>query len=214
MKTLFIAIIGIFLASFTNFGWAQQTNYVDEEARNKRVAAYDNIQLIKNGALLVRLSDRKKSLAAYKRAGDHAIAKRIEAELLKDNLRLMDLFTTYFDFCPVYFFYSSDSKAVCSGNANGLLLNAQLERDPSIVIQQDTFFIAELGVLKDEDKIEDDNTYNPTTLQRVFIIKDRFNKQLASPLPFYQRIIFDRYWPRLITKWNERLHKFYNSSIK
>lgn len=197
---------------------------VVQEMKLAREIAQQHIKSLKNGALLVRLKTRDKSLEAYRAAGAEELAKRIEQEQFEENLRTFNVFTEFFDFCPVYFFYANQTKQVLSGETKGNLLNEYLQPDSTIQLLTDTFYIAEIDVLyetlPDEDEefdetLQDENIHKAknrhaeTTLQNVIVIKDRNLVQLKRPFPFYVRTMLDRFLPSKVAKFNLQLHKFY-----
>ncbi len=198
---------------------------VIEELQNARAEAKYHIKALKEGALLIRLKTRDRSIEAYRAAGATELAKRVEQEQFAENQRTMMLFKEFFNFCPVYFFYANQTKEVLAGNTKGNLLNDELQPDTAIHLLTDTFYIAEIDVLletlPDEDEeISDDEQavgkgvptsgkHAVTTLQNVIVIKDRNLIQLKRPFPFYVRASFDRFLPTRVVQFNNKLQRFY-----
>lgn len=191
----------------------------------ERYTAQTHIKSLKETALLVRLKTRDRSIEAYRKSGAELLAAKIEREQFEENKLLMDLFTEKFTFCPLYFFYTSDTKAVQNGELRGIFLNDKLQRDTTIVLPYANYYIAELDVLyetlpdlgyADDDEemanSKGNSRHAETTLQRVIVIKDRNFTQLRRPFPFYIRASFDRFLPDKIEKLNNRLTNFYNDN--
>lgn len=192
----------------------------------ERATAQNHIKTLKNTALLVRLKTRDKSVEAYRKSGAELLAQRVEQEQFAENKLLADLFRQYFTFCPVYFFYSSDTRAVQEGVRQGIFLNETLQRDAAIILPYDNFYIAEIDALRetlpdlgyaDEEEKPQDATQSggrhaDTTLQRVIVVKDSSLTQLRRPFPFYIRASFDRFLPSKVQKFNTRLINFYQSN--
>lgn len=189
----------------------------------ERATAQNHIKTLKNCALLVRLKTRDKSVEAYRKSGAELLAQRVEQEQFAENKLIADLFRQYFTFCPVYFFYSSNTRAVQEGAKQGIFLNENLQPDASIVLPYDNFYIAEIDALREtlpdlgyedeEDEAQEAaGRHADTTLQRVIVVKDRTLTQLRRPFPFYIRASFDRFLPGKVQKFNSRLVDFYNSN--
>lgn len=196
-----------------------------EEYRINRQIAFNHITALKNGALLVRLKTKEKSIEAYYKSGAFSLAKKIEAEQAAENRLIMSMFKEHFTFCPVYFFYTHHTKQVQAGVKQGIFLNNDLQPDPTIVLPADTFYIAEidalLETLPDEEPDEPDSQpadkqsqHAHTTLQRVLVIKDQNLIQLRRPFPFYVRLTFDQFMYLKFEKLNHRLHRFYQEASR
>ena len=75
-------------------------------------AAVNHIQNLKSSSILVRLPDEKKRIAYMKSIGKTDQAIELESELEEGNDNMMDYFLNNFDYCNVYFYYSSDAAAI------------------------------------------------------------------------------------------------------
>lgn len=218
----------ILISLIASAGLQAQPGGAANEYVLERATAQNHIKELKRSALLVRLKTRTQSIAAYRKAGAELLAQRIEQEQFAENKLIADLFRQYFTFCPVYFFYSSNTKAVQDGVKQGIFLNNALQPDANIVLPYDTYYIAEIDALRetlpdlgyDDDKNEEEkqadaqtgSRHAETTLQRVIVIKDSNLTQLKRPFPFYIRASFDKFLPSKVEKFNKRLIDFYNSN--
>ncbi|MGB1205733.1 MAG: hypothetical protein ACPG5B_08815 [Chitinophagales bacterium] len=232
-KKIFLLYFSIFLLCFffskNNFAQEKETtsifpsNYNGTMPENyrqmRREEAITNINNLKEGALLVRLKTRSKSLKAYEKAGASYLVKKIKKERDAENQKIVNLFNEYFDFCPIYFFYTDDTERLLSGEHKGIFLDDKLKKDKAIVLDKDFFLIAEFGVLL-EEKIWADSAvlaanqnkmYQHQALNKVIVIKDKNLEQLKRPFPLYVRASTTRFWPRKVAKLNKRFHKYFET---
>ena len=124
-----------------------------DKKRNNRVESSNQVQELNNTALLVRLKSYKKQLDLltddkYKSRKEAIIKHRDE-----ENQEIMDAFNDKFHFCPVYFFYNSDSKKVLEKEFDGVFINSELKKDPNIIFSLDTFLVGELGYATTDSSI-------------------------------------------------------------
>lgn len=76
----------------------------------RRSAAFDNIELLKENVLLVRLKSADKKIAALTKANkDEAVAKT-KQKLKAQNESIINAFKENFTFCKIYFFYANEAK--------------------------------------------------------------------------------------------------------
>jgi len=197
-----------------------------------QIASY-YIQYLKAGCLYVRLHTKSKKIAILKKAGHLTAAKKVEEDQLKDNLSIVSAFRTYFKFCPVYFFYNTDSKYIYNSNLDSVkFLDDNLNHNSSIVPGKQ-FLIAEFGIIKqdtskyfsvnsDEYKKDSTNTiqnnkqYGGGTNMSfgALIIKSPQFVQLPPTFPYYTRTlsslpILRRSNAKVVANMNLRLERFY-----
>ena len=162
-------------------------------AQSKKNTANQNIQLLKNGALLVRLKTSENLINAYLKKGNTAEAEKIKEEQLKKNKEIVAAFKSQFTFCKVYFFYSNNSTKVKEGNTVGCLFNSEFEIDS-------TFLVGEF----DE---------SATTSIDAFIIKDKNYIQLKPPFPFMIKVtktlVLERSKEEVVKELNAKLTDFW-----
>jgi hypothetical protein len=183
-----------------------------------REKSFLQIVQLRGGALIVRLKSQDRKIQAYTKSGNHALVAKLESELLKFNMGLMDAFNNYYDFSAVYFIYPDDYSKVLNGNTSGFFLNNNLEKDSSIVLEQEKFFICEYGPVYAE-AIEDQNnarikvvTSTPVQ-QDALVIKDTDLQQLITPFPAYVSIRLKTMW-KAVENMNSNLHKYYNRVLE
>lgn len=83
--------------------------------------AYEHLQMLEDGVLLVRLQDKEKKLRLLKEAGMHARAAKVKASNDEQNAKIIDGFKTVYEYSEVYFFYSRDSKKILAKEYEGNL---------------------------------------------------------------------------------------------
>lgn len=98
-----ISIIGI-LILISNITFAQHPL-----SELKKATHLTNL---KNGVLLVRLSDQTKKRKELEKRGQSALAERLSLETNKQNEQIKKAFKTHFDFCKIYFIYPKDTKKI------------------------------------------------------------------------------------------------------
>lgn len=219
MKSIGSIILVIFFAA-QSFSQSK----VLRETKAKR-----NIELLKDGVLLVRLQSKQKTIEILKEKGYPKKAKYFRERQLKDNKEIARSFNNM-DFCKVYFFYSHDSDLLLNGLFDSIsFLNEKLD---TILLKLDTFFIADIGELNQTAKLDTTNqtldkekikgnkrkkSYSGGTKLsfKSLYIRDMDFNVLTKPFPFYQR-----YHPipltvltneEVVLKLNDRLKDFYKS---
>lgn len=142
-----------------------------ERMRAQRIRSENALRALKGkGVIIVRLKTNDKSINAYKAAGRTEIATRMEKERKVMNQKIYDAFSRIVTFCPVYFIYAKDTRDFSAGK-KGLLLNANMEYDSSIVMR-DTFYVfVEHGVAQGNGYIvADENlTFRGKNPERKFM---------------------------------------------
>jgi len=179
------------------------TNQQSDKDPKKPEQAKAQINQLLEGALLVRLQTKNKSITALREKGNDKLADKIEAEQRKYNLEIASAFKTLFDFCPVYFFYSDDSQKIRERQFDQVVfLSESLLPDTEIKLTKDYFLTAEFGT------IEGENAFG------ALIIKDDQFKELERPFPYYVRTfeslpIVRRSVYKTVLMMNAKLHEFY-----
>lgn len=156
---------------------------------SKEQRAKRQIQEMKNGVLLVRLRTQQNALDILQKK-DKTKAEELKQSQATTNLQLANAFRQHFTFCPVYFFYSSDSEKIEKGEMLGILLNEKLEKDTTLQLPEKPFFIAEItDIVQDQaGKREPDASYNAEATFKALVLRDNYFNQLTSPFPFYVKV--------------------------
>jgi hypothetical protein len=185
-----------------------------------------------NGVLLVRLKQKQKSIDGLREQGRDKLADKVELNQKNRNSYIIDAFNSRFDFCPVYFFYSSDSKHVRNNKIDSIsFLNDSLIKDISITLKDTNYYITEFGRVEPEETFTyQSSTHLPKGETRAtysggsdfsfkaVTVKTKNFKQLKEPFPYYskeksgsnKRANINN----AVSKLNLSLKKFYNKQGK
>lgn len=186
----------------------KQTNVTKEQNNPSHirtpVQAGEQINQLKNGALLVRLQTKNKSISALRKNGNDKLADKIETEQKSRNMEIVSAFKAGFNFCPVYFFFSDDSQNIRERQFDKVVfLSKSLLPDTTIKFTKDHFLTAEFG------------TTDGDTSFGALIIKSDQLIQLKRPFPYYVRTFgslpIKRSAYKTVKKMNKKLHQFYGS---
>jgi len=195
------AIILILLFTFFTSDLSAQEVKKISYRKQCKIDSKRQILEIHNGVLLVRLKQKQKSIDALRKRGREKFANKIELKQKSRNKYIIDAFNTRFDFCPVYFFYSSDSKHIRNNKLDSIsFLNDSLLKDNSITFKDSIFYVAEFGHIEPEEtftyqssthlsKGETRSTYNGSSdfSFKAVTIKTKDFKQLKEPFPYYSK---------------------------
>jgi len=171
---------------FLSFGaFSQTTPTIKEHKKDRaqeRKIAEENILLMKEGVLLVRLDFKQKEIAYFEKYGNPKEANKIKEKQEIINQYIIDSFDSLFQFCPVYFFSNKDSRSVLEGRMDEVVFfNLQCKPDSSIKWKNEPFFIAEFGRIEGDTTLEDRSKFSAAAL----IIRSPNFKQLRDPFPYY-----------------------------
>ena len=183
-------ILILFCSSFTSFG---QEPFSPPEVE----MAEKDILDLRNGALLVRLNFAKSEIEYYEKYENGKAAQKTREKSLKENTAIINAFTTYFDFCKVYFFDRRDSHAVLEKNFDQVIFyNLDAVPDTTIKLESENYYIAEFGLVEQdrskisralnseldwEGKAEEDV---PKDEKNALVIRDKTFEQLSDPFPY------------------------------
>lgn len=205
-----------------------------QSKNQEKQLAYTHISALKSSALLVRLKTKQKTIDALRKNNLNQEADIVTLEMRQKNLAIIKAFNEKFNFCPVYFFYSSDSKLVLENKLDSVrFLNEKLEYDGLIKFNSDNFYIGEFGNIEQHpstSKTGDYDTYdsegNIITREAyngqtnfgfgALVIKDSNFNQLLRPFPYYSRtyqdiIFIKRKYSTVVSKMNEKLREYLKS---
>lgn len=192
--------------------------------------ARTEIKNLKEGFLLVRLQTRYNSLETIRERGMEEKADQMAAELKAENDQIIQAFQDEYDFSPVYFFNSEDSKHILQGNYDEVTFFDYDRDSVKLDLSSDNFLTAEFGnvqpdtarykgsdvLRKGEDGLNREPTYGGSTdfgFGALIIMSNQFI-QLPDPFPSsvrtFDTIFFLRRDPRKVVKrMNEKLFDFY-----
>lgn len=210
------------------------SSVISQNKKERLRIAHEHVTTLQSSDLLVRLKTKNNTIKALRENNHHELADIVEQEMKDKNKAIVSAFNDHFTFCPVYFFYSTESKFIRENNLDSLhFLNKDLEIDNTIKPDLSTFYIAEFGNIEQhpshvktgkydvydaEGEISTRDTYTGQTDFGfgALVMKDSNFNQLARPFPYYSRtyedIIFVKRKPStVVKKMNDQLLEFLNS---
>lgn len=169
---------------------------------------------------------------ALRKMGKNKSADKLQSIQNDFNISIIIAFREYFNFCPVYFFFSDYSKYVKEKKFEKVVfLNNNLEPDSGIRFTGKSFLTAEFGIteadtsknfagyyyVKNKNGVERKAKYYGGTnmgFGALIIMSDEL-VQLSRPFPYYIRTfdslwLFERSTGTVVKKLNKKLNKFYN----
>ena len=171
-------------------------------------ASSEDIRNLHDGFLLVRLRsvDRQVALLRQRRQRTQANRMRVQQKLV--NGRIVKAFRDNFDFCPVYFFYSNNSRAVIDHNLDSLVLDHQmLPVEPGLLAGK-KFLAAEFADIQPPA--------DGAGLPALIVMNDQL-RQLADPFPYYVRTTVlgkEDMEENAVKMLNEKLATYFAQSLK
>ena len=214
------------LVSLTFTGYSQ----LGKEYENRKIRSALQIKAFKNGVLFIRIRNRDAEVEYLKKYGRVEEARKVERKRKELNQRLIRAFQTNFDFCPVYFFFSKDSKHIRLGQFDSVgFVDTSLQVIDTIRPRPSYYLTAELGkVVADTAKFfggyRTVETVDGLVQQPIYytgpdagfkglIIKSDQFIQLVHPFPYYVRTYFEHPNERrmmwYVKKLNLALHEYY-----
>lgn len=194
----------------------------------KRFYAQQQYEKLQKGALLVRLQTKNKAIQALRTRGQNESADKIAAQQKRENERIVAAFRQNFDFAPVFFFYSDDSKFLLENTPDQItFLNPDLTPvDSSVSLEPKTFVVAEFGTVSAEPREYYENyrrDFKGKTDSAAYLNSSEMDfsalvllnddlQQLTDPFPYYVRLykgllFFERSYDKAVSILNRRLHE-------
>lgn len=206
--------------------------YAQEEGNEiYGLSARDHIKQLHDGVLLVRLPTKQNSIDALIKTGRTEQAEQVRVQNEKKNLELYNGMKDEFTFCPVYFFFSYDSKHILDGNLDSVqFLGPNLEEDPTLSIGDKNFCTAEVTLVSQDtsgkkrnirsseennrDNQNEPKYYGGANMRfQALIIKDKQFNQLRRPFPYYSRTLNSFFIKKSLADvantMDQKLWKFY-----
>ena len=194
---------------------------------NKQIA-FEQIQKLKKGILLVRLYNKQPVIDALEQKGMKKRAAYIKKKQEEVNKEIVAAFDE-FNFASVYFFYSNQSDLLRNKEFDKVTLYQQGVAVKNVNLTSD-FFMADFGMLdKTYHKSTDDGKRKPkdevrkykggssTTNIKCMMIKGNNLELLRSPFPFYVRFhptpIQNLSYKQIVDRMENKLNKFAKKNI-
>ena len=228
-------VFGIFILLMPAIGSAQDSTSAQKKAslrKYRKALNKQQINQLHDGVLLVRLKTKKNSIDFLKETEKNKLAEKIELRQAEINKEIINAFGAYFDFCPVYFFFSDYSQNIIDRQFDKVeFLNRNLLPYTSAMSGFKSFLTAEFGIIQqDTSKYFDADFYargengrekrksyhgGPDMRFSAFVIKSDKFIQLRRPFPYYVPT-FDTFNKRrlkkVVQKMNKNLHKFFKKN--
>ncbi len=178
---------------------------------NDREVAYQHIQNLKEGVLLVRLNKQDAVLTKMKFHGLDKEHRKKEDELRVKNKEAYEALSRIYDFSEIHFFYSNSSKMIREGNYSGVFLGPKLIVDTAIKMTENVpVYILDVG-----------DIYFPEMSghqEGVIVLNNQF-EPLTDPYPYFVRrrtglAILERTDSDIAKILNNKLKSFYNQSLE
>lgn len=221
MKNLIFSLLLLLPLSF----------FAQNEAKlEARLLAKNQITEMKSGILLVRLYNKKNTIEALENQGMEKRANAVREKQKKINKEIIASFQN-FTFCEVYFFYSDHSPFLLSGEYHKVELFSDFETKNQTKLVNSNYFVADFGVLKNEDSKNSDKSGETktgrtkvkqykggrqNTSKRCMFLRDNKLTQLQRPFPFtvwfHPTPIQNLSYQQVVEKMNKQLYEFYNKN--
>lgn len=147
---------------------------------------------IQQNGICFRLHDNAQRVAYMGKTYGADAADKERSDIRRYNQYVVDLFKQHFNFCPVYFFYASQTSELQARKS--VLLNHNLEPDPSVALPKDIIMMDYNQRNIGESTMGSERFYilgtnievrpNTFTNQRLKVKNDSLVAQNASFLPF------------------------------
>ena len=229
-------IISITLLFAFIYSYAQSIDEPDNPITRKerKKNSEDYIVDLKNGALLVRLHDRKQLRVLIEKGIAEEKALRILKEQESKNQALIDAFHSQFSFCPFYFFYTSETGYVKRREFDKVnFINREMEIDSSIHFNYERYLIAEITSLENdtlryrpqveyvetENGLERRSEYRPLANNdyEALVMRSPEFVQLYRPFPFhvrtYSSLPLERNYYNVVHLMNKQLRRYFKSVV-
>jgi|GEM_PF-677224 len=162
--------------------------------RSVVVGAWQINTLKEEGAIVVKLKTNKILIDQLLKQGNTRLAIEKQLEQFAVNRNTMFAFIENFSFCKVYFMYSTHSDSLLNGARQGIFLDTNLTVDPSIVMNEKYYIIAErdmafsssIGFVREDSARSVREEGNPVRMMAI-ILKNKYGHQLKSPMPYATR---------------------------
>lgn len=223
----FILIFVIVLFSFPLMLFSQENEQSPGEVREQ--VAFEHINALKNGTLVVRLPTHHKKMAAMEELIEsekvseknkkrlQSQLRDLKAETKAHNQSIMQAFKENFTFVEVRFIHDTSTLALIQNQEAGIYLNEEEQPIPNSQIKEGGFLLLRLGKAKMDGQSRLD----------ALVFMDQEGKDLEKPFPYYMKIntfsyivdqvfypsaAFDKNIRSRVKKLNARLAEFYKKA--
>ncbi len=185
---------------------------VNAQSSDATELAVHQINQLRSGILLVQLDSKQQEIYLLKNRGKKALAETLEKEQYLKNKEICYAFNSYFDFCPVYYFYKAYAKELRDGNfSKVVLLDETLEPAYKVDLAEQPYYITEWGYHNPKVAKCDVRPIDHKGFRGLFILGSDF-VELESPFPFFVKerkfLWLKKDAFTMVEEWNDALHTF------
>lgn len=130
-------------------------------AQTKNDTIFKNLH---NGAILVRLRSNNILLKSLEQKNDTILLNKIIKERDKKNKEIIEAFSS-FTYCPVYFFYSENSRKLANKEFDNYLLDKELKPIDNIPNLDNNYLIATFDAVREDTSWSNYSNYSTYVLQ-------------------------------------------------
>lgn len=199
------------------------------DRKNRKLSASENIVLLQNGVLFVRLDRQQRRIDYFTKYNNMEEVAKIERKVAVEGKEIISAFRTYYKFSPVYFFAMEDTRTLLEKGPEAITFyNDEALPDPSIRPPDLDFFVAEFGFVSQDTtsylsgKTPDPgNADNPEGVRYyggskntkpALVIRDDTMEQLRDPFPYYFGYAYhgrvQKRYRNPVLRWQEQLDKY------
>lgn len=189
--------------------------------RSIRATSFDQVQMLKENVLLVRLKNAENKLRLLKKSGDAEEANKLRKKISDAHQETRDAFSKHFDFCEVYFFNAYDADDLRKKDFEEVqFYNAKMEEVGEEVIEGKDYLIASFSstyadVISYTEKNNERHQVAGTNSRPALVVMDKDYIQLKKPFPYKVINISSKgYKNNSVKVLNENLANFYHRSVK
>lgn len=231
-RFLFIVLI---LCVLPSYGQEAATVKNLKEARKQRqLSAAENIILLKDGVLLVRLDMQQRRIDYFTKYNNMEEVERVKAKMIEENKAIIAAFRSYYTFTPVYFFALEESETwLRYGKEQLTFYTDEVEPDPAIRPSSEVFFVADFSFIEqdttaylsaktptpNQENNPEGRTYyggSKTTKPALVLRDDRLN-QLRDPFPFFYGYTYfgrvEKRYRNPVMRWQKQLDDYYQKVL-
>jgi hypothetical protein len=205
------------------------------DRKHRKLTASENIFLLQNGVLLVRLDQQQRRIEYYTKYNNLKEAEKVRQKMLTENRAIIDAFRTYYTFSPLYFIAMEDTRTLLEKGMSAVTFyNDSALADPSIRPPDLDFFVAEFGFVSQDTTMyisgkapDPSNESNPEGVRYyggskntkpALVIYDNSMEQLRDPFPYYFGYShFGRVKKRYrnpVLRWQQQLTKYLEKTVR
>jgi hypothetical protein len=161
-------------------------------SKRSRIISQWQVNQLKNGALVVRLTTNTTSIERLRQLGKTEAAEKKENETMAINKLYYRAFVKEYKFSKLYFIYSHFSDSLARGARTHIFLDSNLQVSDTIQMREKFYLLADkdviysssIGFVKEEDAAKVKEVGTPSK-DAFIVLKNKYGHQLKDPFPYY-----------------------------